>query len=65
VVLIGLGFFWSGWWLWAGLVFFFGRNYAEPLDQITPLDTKRKALGVIALIIFIITFIPVPLSIII
>ncbi len=65
VVLIGLGFFWSGWWLWAGLVFFFGRRYAEPLDQITPLDTKRKVLGVIALILFIITFIPVPLSIII
>lgn len=64
VVLIGLGFFWSGWWLWAGLVFFFGRRYAEPLDQITPLDTKRKVLGVIALIMFIITFIPVPLSII-
>ncbi len=65
VVLIGLGFFWSGWWLWAGLVFFFGRRYAEPLDQITPLDTKRKVLGVIALILFIITFIPVPLSIIV
>ncbi len=65
VVLIGLGFFWSGWWLWAGLVFFFGRRYAEPLDQITPLDTKRKVLGIIALILFIITFIPVPLSIII
>lgn len=64
VALFGLGFFWSGWWLWAGLVFFFGRQYAEPLDQITPLDTKRKVLGVIALIIFLITFIPVPLTII-
>lgn len=64
VVLAGLGFFWSGWWLWAGLVFFFGRRYAEPLDQITPLDGKRKALGIFALIIFIITFIPVPLMVI-
>jgi len=50
--------------LWAGLVFFFGRSYAEPLDQITPLDGKRKALGLLALIIFILTFIPVPLTII-
>jgi len=64
VVLVGLGFYWSGWWLWAALVFLLGRNFAEPLDQITELDPKRKALGVIALIIFIITFIPVPLSII-
>ncbi len=64
IVLVGLGFFWSGWWLWAGLVYLFGRRFAEPLDQITPLDTPRKALGIIALIIFIITFIPVPLTII-
>ena len=49
--------------LWAVLVFFFGRNYAEPLDQITPLDGKRKILGIIALIIFVLTFIPVPLSV--
>lgn len=62
--LVGLGFVWSGWWLWAGLVFFFGRVYAEPLDQITQLDPARKWLGIIAMVIFILTFIPVPLSII-
>jgi len=64
IVLAGLGFVWSGWWLWAVLVFLFGRVYAEPLDQITQLDPVRKALGVIALVIFILTFIPVPLSVI-
>ncbi len=62
--LVGLGFVWSGWWLWAGLVFFFGRVYAEPLDQITQLNPARKWLGFIAMVIFILTFIPVPLSII-
>jgi hypothetical protein len=60
LVLIGLGFVWNGWWLWAFLVFIFGRAYAEPLDQITELDGKRKALGVLALIVFILTFTPVP-----
>lgn len=60
--LVGLGFVWNGWWFWAFLVFLFGRNYAEPLDQITQLDGKRKALGVIALIVFILTFSPVPLT---
>jgi hypothetical protein len=40
-----LGFSWSGWWLWAVLVFLFGRSYAEPLDQITPLDAKEKSLA--------------------
>jgi membrane-associated protease RseP (regulator of RpoE activity) len=56
-----LGFFWSGWWLWAALIFFMGRVYAEPLDQITPLDGKRKALAILALIIFLLVFTPVPL----
>jgi len=42
LVLIGLGFVWNGWWLWAFLVFIFGRAYAEPLDQITELDGKGR-----------------------
>jgi membrane-associated protease RseP (regulator of RpoE activity) len=61
VALVVLGFFWSGWWLWAALIFFLGRVYAEPLDQITPLDGRRKALAVLALIIFLLVFTPVPL----
>jgi len=64
VSLVIMGFFWGGWWLWAGLIFFFGRRYAEPLDMITPVDKKRKILGIIALIVFVLTFIPVPLVII-
>ena len=62
--LVVMGFFWQGWWLWAALIFFFGRRYAEPLDQITKVDRKRKILGIIALIVFILTFIPVPLIIV-
>jgi len=57
-----MGFFWNGWWLWAALIFFLGRRHAEPLDQITELDGKRKILGFIALIVFVLVFIPVPLT---
>jgi membrane-associated protease RseP (regulator of RpoE activity) len=64
VILGVLGFFWSGWWFWAGLILFFGRRYAEPLDQITPIDKKRKILAMIALVIFLLIFIPVPLVVI-
>lgn len=60
--LVLLGLVWNGWWLWAALIFFLGRRYAEPLDQITPLDTPRKLLAILALILFILTFSPVPLS---
>jgi len=60
-ILVLLGFVWSGWWLWAGLIFFLGRIYAEPLDQITQLDPKRKAIAVLGIILFFLVFTPVPL----
>lgn len=62
--LVGLGFIWNGWWLWAVLIFFMGRVHAEPMDQITQLDKPRKLLGVLTIIIFFLVFTPVPLSII-
>ncbi|HEY3344789.1 MAG TPA: site-2 protease family protein [Anaerolineaceae bacterium] len=62
VALVLLGFAWNGWWLWAALVFFLvGRVYDDPLDQITPLDGKRKILAVLALVIFILVFTPAPI----
>lgn len=63
IILIGLGFFWSGWWLWAVLIFFLGRLQAQPLDQITQLDPKRKILAAAMLIVFILVFTPIPLVI--
>lgn len=60
-ILVLLGFFWNGWWLWAGLIFFLGRVVAEPLDQITTLDPRRKLVAVLGVIIFILVFTPVPL----
>jgi len=59
-----LGFFWGGWWLWVVLIFFLGRSYAEPLDQITPLDKQRKWLTILAVAIFILVFTPVPMSVV-
>jgi membrane-associated protease RseP (regulator of RpoE activity) len=64
VALVALGFVWNGWWLWAVLIFLLGRIYAEPLDQITPLNGGRKALAILALVIFILVFTPVPLTLI-
>ncbi len=62
--LILLSFAWPGWLIWVLLLFLIGRVYAEPLDQVTPLDSKRKWLAVLALIIFVLTFTPIPLTII-
>ncbi len=62
--LLLMGIFWQGWFLWAALIFFLGRRYAEPLDQITRIDRKRKILGIVAVVVFILIFTPVPLIII-
>ena len=61
--LVLLGLVWNGWWLWAVLIYFLGRQNAELLDEITTIDNKRKILAVLALLVFILTFTPVPLSI--
>jgi membrane-associated protease RseP (regulator of RpoE activity) len=58
--LVALGLFWNGWWIWAVLLLWLGRVHAEPLDQITPLDLNRRAIAVLVILIFILTFSPVP-----
>jgi Zn-dependent protease with chaperone function len=61
VVLFGLGFLWSGWWLWAAMILLLGKRYAEPLDDITDLNPARKTLARVGLVIFFLIFMPVPL----
>ncbi|TAK12538.1 MAG: hypothetical protein EPO32_08245 [Anaerolineae bacterium] len=65
VTLALLGFVWQGWWLWAVLIYWFGRNHAEPLDQITQLDTGRTLVAALVLLIFLLIFMPVPLRLIV
>ncbi len=60
-VLGGMGLFWNGWWIWAVLLLWLGRVHAEPLDQITELDAPRRAVGALALILFVLVFSPVPM----
>ena len=62
-ILVLLGFGWLGWWLWALLIFFLLRGFSEPLDQITPLNRRRKAIAIFGLIVFILVFTPVPIII--
>ncbi|MEA2009049.1 MAG: site-2 protease family protein, partial [Chloroflexota bacterium] len=62
--LILLGLAWNGWWLWVFLILMFGRAHAEPLDQITELDPRRKFLARLGLVIFVLVFIPIPMIVI-
>ncbi len=50
------------WLLWVFLLIIFGRVYATPLDTITPLDRRRRGVAVLAMLIFVLIFVPAPLS---
>jgi len=61
-VALALGVISINWWLWAALIRVLGRFYAEPRDEITPLDPPRKALAILGIVIFFLVFTPVPLT---
>jgi membrane-associated protease RseP (regulator of RpoE activity) len=63
VILGVLGLVWATWWFWAVLLLWLGRVHAEPLDQITELDPRRRALGWFAILLFVLVFSPVPMII--
>lgn len=50
------------WLLWVGLLIFMGRTYAQPLDDVTPLDPRRKVVAIISLVLFFLVFVPLPLT---
>jgi len=51
----------SSWLLWLLILFWLGNVRAQPLDDISPLDPKRRAVGFFILIMFVLLFTPVPL----
>lgn len=65
MVMGGLAFYVSeAWWLWIFLLLMFGRIYATPLNDLTPLDNRRRFIAVLALVVFILVFVPNPLRIV-
>lgn len=62
LLLLPMGFFWPGWLFWALLLMVLGFRHPPPIYDYIPLDKKRKILGAVILIIFIMTFIPIPVS---
>ncbi len=45
------------------LLIVLGRTYDVPLDDISPLEPKRRRIAVFTLIVFVLVFVPVPLTV--
>jgi membrane-associated protease RseP (regulator of RpoE activity) len=52
--------FWPGWLVWAALLIIIGYRHPPVVYPEIHLDRKRKFIGWVCLVIFIITFTPVP-----
>lgn len=52
-----------GWAIFAMLVYFLGTVHPPPSEDLTPLDGRRKALGVVAALMLVGCFIPSPIEI--
>lgn len=57
-----LGFYWPGWLLWCVVVLVIGLRHPPVHDESLPLDRKRQALAWVALAIFVLSFMPVPIG---
>jgi membrane-associated protease RseP (regulator of RpoE activity) len=61
VLLLAMGLFsWSGWAVWGMLNLVFGLRHPPPMFPDVSLDWRRKLVGVLCAIIFMLTFVPVP-----
>jgi membrane-associated protease RseP (regulator of RpoE activity) len=63
--LIGLGFLWPGWWMWSLIVTLLGPRHPPVLDEDRSLDSRRRVTGWLAFAIFVLSFAPVPVEIVI
>lgn len=63
VLLLGMGFLWSGWFLWAVLVAVLGRTHTPLRNEVTPLTGGWRTLAIVGLIVFVLVFIPIPITI--
>ena len=59
LVICGL-LFWKGWLFWAGLIAFLGWRHPPPYQFWVPLDRRRRVLGIITIVVFVLTFSPTP-----
>jgi membrane-associated protease RseP (regulator of RpoE activity) len=76
LALLPMGWYWPGWWVWAFVIFWFSGPhvawrqgwrfaFAHPplVDEAAQLSCTQKCVAAAALVIFVVTFSPVPFTI--
>jgi membrane-associated protease RseP (regulator of RpoE activity) len=62
LVVCGL-FFWQGWLMWAVLLYLLGFRHPRPYHDWIPLDGRRRLLGFLTILVFMLTFSPTPFKV--
>jgi membrane-associated protease RseP (regulator of RpoE activity) len=62
LALAACGFAWTGWFLWCVVVVILRLRHPPVLDETTELDSRRRTVALIAAILFLVSFMPVPIS---
>lgn len=57
-----LGYYWPGWLFWCFIVLLIGLFHPPVADESIPIGGKRRALALVALAMFILAFMPVPIQ---
>ncbi len=62
ILLFGMGFLYEGWFIFAVLILLLGLRHPPPLNDLTPLDAKRWALGGLVAFVLVGGFVIVPIA---
>ncbi|MDI3542305.1 MAG: hypothetical protein PWQ62_1219 [Candidatus Methanomethylophilaceae archaeon] len=60
--LLSMSIYYPGWLIFAFLIFLLGVVHPPPLNDITPLDKRRKWMAIGALVLFLLCFTPIPIK---
>lgn len=63
VALLGLGFFWSGWFIWAVMIALIGQQRSPLRNEISPLEGPWRWLAYLGLLTFLLVFTPIPITV--
>ena len=62
--MIAIGFFYFAWLIFAMFILFLGVRHPPPLNDISKLDFKRIAVGALAFMLLVVSFVPIPMSVV-